>query len=290
MKKFFFSLSCMVAITANAFGVASPTEIVHSNNILQSLESFVKMDCQMKEVVRKSKSETQHKHGSNPHLKIREGTSLNWSGYAAATNLSNPAKDSVTQVSGIWTIPTLTATSSSTYSSIWVGIDGFTNTTVEQIGTEQDWISGSQHNYAWFEMYPGPSYEISGFPVNHGNVVAGIVSYAGDNIFELILINFTEQVFTIVPTSYTTSSSGKRSSAEWVVEAPTLNGVLPLADFGTVAFTDCSATISGTTGPINSTHWVNESLTMESASHVVKATPSGLTSGGTAFSVTWDHQ
>ena len=61
-------------------------------------------------------------------------TSTNWSGYVATTQ-----NDSVTYVTGTWTVPTVTATSGVTNSSAWawVGIDGWGNHTVEQTGTAQ---------------------------------------------------------------------------------------------------------------------------------------------------------
>src|SRR5205823_5527538 len=80
--------------------------------------------------------------------------STNWSGYSSFTSLQHPATGSVTSVIGSWTIPTLSPSTQTTFSSAWVGIDGFSDQTVEQIGTEQDWYNGKQVNYAWFEMYP----------------------------------------------------------------------------------------------------------------------------------------
>ncbi len=82
-------------------------------------------------------------------------SSTNWSGYAAATSLDDPQSGSVTAVSGSWIVPTVTATSSrgTTYSSVWVGIDGYSNSTVEQIGTEQDVVNGTPEYSVWWEMY-----------------------------------------------------------------------------------------------------------------------------------------
>ena len=71
-------------------------------------------------------------------------TSSNWSGYAVATNLSNPQANSVSAVSGSWIVPTVTGSSrGTTYSAVWVGIDGYSDSTVEQIGTEEDVVNGS---------------------------------------------------------------------------------------------------------------------------------------------------
>jgi hypothetical protein len=227
---------------------------------------------------------------SYPHVHVREGTSLNWSGYAALTNLNNPAKNSVTQVSGSWVVPTLSSTPNTAYSSIWVGIEGYSDNTVEQIGTEHDWVHGVQQNYAWFEMYPNYAYEIVGFPVNKGDLIGAEVSYVGNNTFSLQLINYTHNVHTTIPTSYTKSSKAQRSSAEWIVEAPSSYSVLPLADFNTAAFTNCSATINGVTGSINNSHWKFDGLTMETSHNIVKALQSSLSGNGEAFTVTWEHE
>ena len=51
-------------------------------------------------------------------------------------------------------MPTVSG-SGPTYSSVWVGIDGYSSNTVEQIGTEQDVsANGKTSYYAWYEMYP----------------------------------------------------------------------------------------------------------------------------------------
>ena len=76
------------------------------------------------------------------------GTSPNWSGYAAATSPS-PETDSVSAVSGNWTVPSVSG-SGTTCSCVWVGIDGFGGSTVEQIGTEQDVVNGTADYYAWW--------------------------------------------------------------------------------------------------------------------------------------------
>src|SRR6266404_4358148 len=157
---------------------------------------------------------------THPHIPIQEGTSQNWSGYAAATKMAHPATNSVSAVSGSWIVPTLSASSHNTWCSLWVGIDGYSSSTVEQLGTEHDWYNGAQQNYAWFEMYPNFSYEIVGFPVRPGDVMSASVVYQGNGVFILSIANNTAGVHTTIPTSYTKSKTAKRSSAEWILEAP----------------------------------------------------------------------
>jgi hypothetical protein len=75
-----------------------------------------------------------------------------------------------------------------------------------------------------------------------------------------------------------------RSSAEWIEEAPSDGGVLPLADFGTVKFSGAQATINGITGPIGPGA---DAITMVDSTGGTKASPGSLTGGGTSFTVTW---
>ncbi len=232
-------------------------------------------------------------HHALPHIPLREGTSLNWSGYqVVAGSLGSPEPEVVTEVAGSRTVPRVMG-AGARYSSLWVGIDGYADDTVEQIGTEQDVVVGRQHrlsqlNYAWFEMYPADFYEIMGFPTYVGDVIHAGVTYEGGDVFRLGITNETRGVYYIVPRAYTTSSAAERSSAEWIVEAPSsTTDVLPLAYFGSVAFDDCSARMNHRSGPIS--EWADDPLTMESPSRVLKAVPSRLGNNGSSFTVTWKH-
>ena len=85
--------------------------------------------------------------------------STNWSGYAVTGSTG-----SVTSVSGSWIVPTVTAVASTptAYSAFWVGIDGFSSSTVEQTGTLSYTVNGVvQTPYAWFEFYPNAMYQIT---------------------------------------------------------------------------------------------------------------------------------
>jgi len=91
-----------------------------------------------------------------------------------------------------------------------------------------------------------------------------------------------------VPRFHTMSSTAERSSAEWIVEAPSSTSeVLPLAYFGRVTFNSCSATINDRRGPIS--RWTEDPLTMETPSGVPKAVPSRLNNRGSSFTVIWKH-
>jgi hypothetical protein len=207
-------------------------------------------------------------------------TSTNWSGYAVTA-----ANGAVTAVSGTWVVPTLTKSSAAGYSASWVGIDGFNSSTVEQTGTEADYVNGQISYSAWYEMYPANPVTLSTstMTVHPGDTMSASVTYAS-NVFTLTLTDVTTKQ------SFKTTKSGTyaRSSAEWIVEAPWENGVLPLAGFGTETFSAATATINNQSGPI-STGWAGtqlEQINMVNQRGTPIDSTSALSSNGAGFTVT----
>ena len=210
--------------------------------------------------------------GSTTTAASNASVSTNWSGYAVQSS-----NGSVSAVSGTWTVPKVTG-SGTGYSAVWVGIDGYNSSSVEQIGTEQD-TDGT--DYVWYEMYPAGSVTISSVTIKAGDTITASVTYSG-GVYALSI----KDVTTGKSFSINETASENRSSAEWIVEAPSENSVLPLANFGTVTFTNASATISGKTGSIST--WTSTAIDMESSSGVLEATTSTLATGGAGFTVTYD--
>ncbi len=207
--------------------------------------------------------------------------STNWSGYAVTG-----ASGSVSIAKGSWVVPAIqgSCTSTAQYSSFWVGIDGFNSGTVEQTGTDSDCQNGVPTYYAWYEFYPHPSFLISGMTITPGDTITAQASFNGRSFTVTITDTHTGA-------SFSTSArvrSAQRSSAEWIAEAPSSSGgILPLADFGTVSFSSCTATVGGTPGTIGSFGSSVQVITMVSSSGAVKAQPSSLSGSGDSFSVTW---
>ena len=201
-------------------------------------------------------------------------TSSNWSGYALS------AGHPFTSVSSSWVEPTAACTSATSYSAFWVGLDGYTDTTVEQDGTAVDCSSGTPSYYAWYEMYPAAPVTVR--DVEPGDVIDARVASTGGGRFTLTIADTTSGWSTSVTKSL---KSAKLGSAEVIAEAPCCTGVggpLPLTDFGTVSFTDSLAN-GQSFGSLSPTK-----ITMKSGK-VVKALPGALT-GGEAFTVTWKHK
>ena len=218
--------------------------------------------------------------------------STNWSGYAAETSLTTPAVNAVSDVSASWIVPPV-ATTNSGYSSFWVGIDGYSSSTVEQIGTDSDYVNGAEQYYAWYEMYPNPFVKITNDNSGGTNNGKPFVVAPNDAITASVHYNGSGGSFTLKITdggyTFTTtqpSTTAKRSSAEWIAEAPSsISGVLPLANFGSVKFTGASATINGATGAIKD--FPNTSIDMITPKGALKATTGPLNTAGDAFTVTW---
>lgn len=253
---------------------------------------FIK--CVLKPISKSLLKSKKKKKPSQPHIpalqdKASSFNSQNWSGYVAATNLQTPQVNSVSDVSGTWNVPALTATSDVSYCSIWVGIDGLRSSSVEQLGTGHEWVNNTQYNYAWFEMYPLGASIISNFPVNIGDSISASVVYQNNGVFLLSIANNTKKVHTAIPTQYTTSPTAQRSSAEWIVEAPAYQSILPLSHFSQVNFSQCITVINGLTKQINSKLFQNTAINMVYNAGF-KAITSALSISGQSFNVQWQHE
>ena len=152
--------------------------------------------------------------------------SSNWSGYAVTGT-------GFTAVTGTWTVPAVSATRKASYSSNWIGIDGFNNSSLIQTGTEQDYYNGSAHYNAWWEILPAAETPISSISVSAGDVITASVSQVSGTTWNMTITDTTKnQAFSINQT-YT----GAGTSAEWIEEAPTVGGhVATLAHYGRSTF------------------------------------------------------
>jgi hypothetical protein len=201
-------------------------------------------------------------------------SSTNWSGYAATgATFSN--------VSASWVVPAVTCTSGAQYSSAWVGLDGFNSRTVEQTGTDSDCHGATPRYYSWYEMYPAASVNIAE-PVSAGDQMNASVTAATTSSFVLVITDASKgwtKTFT------RTLANAKRTSAEVIEEAPcctAAGGILPLANFGKINFTN--AHVDGAAiGNL-----IPKQINMAQGG-VLKDTTSALTNGAN-FSVTWDHR
>ena len=210
-----------------------------------------------------------------PNHRVDHSTSTNWSGYAVSG--FGPYRS----VSSSWRQPAVDCSKTPTgWSAFWVGLDGDTTNTVEQTGSEADCSKGTAVYYAWYEMYP--KYPVNyANPVSAGDSLSASVTYAGNGYFRLTLSDETRGW------SHTTTQrlkSAKLGSAEVIAEAPSgSGGILPLADFGTAAFS--AATVNGLT--LTSSTPGLDPITKVSGS-TLSAVPSAISGG--SFADNWYSQ
>jgi hypothetical protein len=143
-------------------------------------------------------------------------SSTNWSGYAQTGSTYHA-------VTGSWTVPSVSATWSATYSAAWIGIDGYSNSSLIQTGTEQDYYRGAAHYAAWWTTSAqGFAEQAINEPVAAGDPMSATITQVAGTSWTITLTdnsaahgwNFTK------PVTYT----GPGASAEWILEAPTVGG------------------------------------------------------------------
>ena len=170
--------------------------------------------------------------------------SENWSGYAATS-----AK-AFTYVHSTFVEPTITCPGvADQWTSNWVGLDGFNDSTVEQDGTfaHCGGAGNTTPKYqAWYEMYPAGSVTV--FNVKPGDIIDASVTYASGE-FSLTISDLTSGKSA---TDVAACSSCARASAEWIIERPALCNnagtkcfLTELADFGTSTMGGDEAQVTG---------------------------------------------
>jgi hypothetical protein len=151
------------------------------------------------------------------------------------------------------TCPTAPYQNSDAFLANWVGIDGFSDATVEQLGTGAQCYEGVTYYYVWYEMYPAGTVEEGTTACINDNVncpepgdqisasVTVTPGSSGENDYALTLTDHTRprESFSTTATCATTTCAD--SSGEWIIERPAFElpfgaQILPLADFNRTFF------------------------------------------------------
>lgn len=234
--------------------------------------------------------------------------SSNWSGFAAVAPDGGTAE--FTDVTATWVQPQAACTLGRSDSvAFWVGLGGnsSSSTALEQLGTEAD-CNGSSTTpaySAWWEIVPAAAVKIR-LEIRPGDRVSAAVFVKGQTV-TMSLKNLTRK--TRFSKTQVTTQPLDLSSAEWIVEAPSLcvsNGrcrTVPLTEFLPMTFTNAAAIGNGHPGVISDATWVASPIELitdgggnrgsffntDVLGPGVGATPSGLSTDGRSFNVLW-HQ
>jgi hypothetical protein len=227
-------------------------------------------------LVKTSASEVLPTHGGT-------ASSLNWSGYAVTPG------SGITGVTSTFTVPTAGLVPPG-FTATWTGIGGYTSSDLIQAGVSENSlpdnpISGSQYG-AWYEILPASETPLtnctgnSACTVKPGDVVTVTITQTSPGNWDVNLKD-PAQGWTF-DKSIAYASSG--SSAEWILEAPTLVVQTIPANTGTAHFGPTSTYTDGT-----GTHTIAAgnptTIDMSPGIGINEATPSALAPDGQSFDV-----
>jgi Peptidase A4 family len=246
---------------------------------------------------------------SGQAVNAQQAASENWAGYA----VQSKAGQSYSSVSGSWTEPSVSTSSGPGYSAFWVGLGGANqqSQSLEQVGTSAELVNGQTQYYAWYELVPAAQTRLK-IAINPGDHISAMVTVNGTDV----TVSLSDQTSGKSVSKTLQMSNPDTSSAEWIAEAPAAASqgggyqILPLANFGKVTFTNASATAGGHAGSISDPFWSVQEIQLSSSSNAgipgpgrfvptgiglgglsaqssAGASPSNLSSDGSAFSVSY---
>jgi len=175
-------------------------------------------------------------------------TSSNWSG-----DVIDGQPAAFDDVLGAWTVPSVSTDGNfgGSYSSTWVGIDGWGNNDVVQDGTEQDatgfgpWGQWTIY-YAWYEFFPNQQVAMSNVSVSPGDQILAESFTGYDSTGTLNgyywLYDYTSNQGAFTNAAIPAGASFAGASAEWIEERTTVNNALyPMPDYGNVQMSSTEA-------------------------------------------------
>lgn len=201
-------------------------------------------------------------------------TTRNWAGYVASAK-------TFTAIHGTWTVPQVGTTGYTAADATWIGIGGTSTGDLIQTGTQNvvD-ASGNVQVTAWYELLPDSETPVA-LNVSPGDSITAGLTQVQTGTWQISLRDNTTGQSYATHVQYDSSNA----SAEWVEEDPSDgNAQVPLDNFGTVSFTNATATANGQT--ISAQAAGAQTMTMVAGDGQQLANISTLSSGGKSFSVT----
>jgi len=174
-------------------------------------------------------------------LNIALASTQNWSGYVLGDGPFTGAQ-------GTFDIPEIYTTSTNTDTSEWVGVDGWNDSSLIQAGIDEPY-NASTNTYrilAWWEILPAHPTEVlistSTLSPEPGDSITVTLGEVSSGTWGIEVTDNTNGQSFVTDQPY----SAPQSSAEWIVEAPTLDGSIEtLGDYAP----DVTFTNLGTSGP-----------------------------------------
>jgi Peptidase A4 family len=216
--------------------------------------------------------------------------SANWAGYEVD---ASSEEQRFSQVKGSWVQPSADCSSGQGDSAFWIGLGGGGDnaTGLEQVGTEINCDAGGQgKSSAWYELIPAAPVPLD-LTISPGDHISAQVDVDGN----AVKVSLKDDTTGKSVTKDLSTDNIDVSTAEWIAEAPSAcgdqSGCAPvtLADFGSVSFSNASATANGHTGSIADPQWVSAPLALSAVDGSTGgATPGSLSSDGKSFDVSYE--
>lgn len=216
----------------------------------------------------------------------RLSISRNWAGYVATSSAGGASC-----VEATWVEPSISCPSAGTRAvAIWVGIGGFSEAALVQIGTEASCRNGAAVRVSWRESLPQEKSVVpTDLEVNAGDRIHAQVLWLGGSRYRLSMINLSNSEAFSMELS---NRSLRRMSTEWVVEAPAVGcpsgcQILSMPRFSTVTFSNVATTWRGILQPLDGPSFIHQRIRMVNAGGSTRAEVTSTSRDGHTFKVTW---
>lgn len=224
-----------------------------------------------------------------------QATSRNWDGYVTVPSTTSPTFNAV---SATWVQPSVTCEAAQAWTVFWVGLDGWSDATVEQGGSSAycPTAGGPATYQLWWEMYPTNAIRTV-LTIAAGDTIHAVVTYEPATSDYVIRVRDVTSGKGFTRTELCGAGfTCYRYSAEVITEdVGHYSGsggttYFPLADYGKMHYGAVNIVdASGTKGPISDAAW-NDAAVIERSGGVTYATISKLFGGGHAFNTIWKHE
>jgi hypothetical protein len=182
-------------------------------------------------------------------------------------------------------VPAVQPSAKQSYSAAWTGIDGFNNNSLIQTGTEQDYYNGAAHFAAWWTTSAqGFVEQVIPQTVKPGDSMTATITKSSPSTSSWnIVLNDNTQAWTF---TQSVTYTGPGTSAEWIMEAPTVGGrVAPLANYASPTTFD-PGTVNGVSPGLVASEG-GEMVTGSNRRAQVISIPSGPDSDTDGFNVAY---
>jgi hypothetical protein len=211
-----------------------------------------------------------------------QGATYNWGGY-----VDSASPGAFTAVSASWLQPATFCSREQRVTAFWVGLDGWTSTTVEQDGTIAYCFEGVPYYYSWWEMFPAGVVFV-GSTVQPGDLIKASVTVSGGSNYTLSLTDVNHPADSLTTVQSCQPSVCQDSSADWLIERPQFSiGVSPMSTFSGWRVSKASQTSNGVTGTIGAGPGVTQVSMFDATSTYPLMSTTGLNRAGSEFSARW---